>query len=410
MQLVDTGKRIVFLQLYMAYYIISEGGRTVNYYLMNKNTEAGVFELRHGTFGDEFRFEHTGKSPLPIGFDYIERWIENRKASKHNAHLKQIMADCGCDKTEGFIKITHAASINDTFWIKSESENVSWEQISFYRNPFDETISKMAFEGMGLYGIKVSETSPELSTDGSFRKCWMREDDGQIFLYKRGSDGARNAGLEPYCEVMASEVAQRILGKDAIPYQLVHLHGELASKCPLFTNETYGYAPISRFPINHSSPEALMHFYAELGSETLFRKMIVLDSLIFNVDRHTGNHGVLVENYTQKPIRMAPVFDLNLSLLPYIERSDWEQIGTKMRDYGPVIGEDFTRIGQQAMTSEIRVLLIEMKSFQFSFRGDDKFEPERVKLMEQMIHRQIEALLSGEILYTKDVFMNRASS
>lgn len=96
------------------------------------------------------------------------------------------MADCGCDKTEGFIKITHAASINDTFWIKSEHENVSWEQISFYRNPFDETISKMAFEGMGLYGIKMSETSPELSTDGSFRKCWMREDDGQIFLHKRG--------------------------------------------------------------------------------------------------------------------------------------------------------------------------------------------------------------------------------
>ena len=120
-------------------------------------------------------------------------------------------------------------------------------------------------------------------------------------------------------------------------------------------------------------------------------KMIVLDSLTFNVDRHAGNHGV-PENDTQKPIRMAPVFDLNLSMLPYIERSDWEHIGTKMRDYGPRIGEDFTRIGQQAMTSEIRAILIGMKSFQFSFRGDEKFEPERVKLMEQMIHKQIEAL------------------
>lgn len=377
---------------------------------MNKNTEVGVFELNHGTFGDEFRFEHTGKSPLPIGFDYIERWIENRKASKHNAHLKQIMADCGCDKTEGFIKITHAASINDTFWIKAENENVSWEQISFYRNPFDETISKLAFEGMGLYGIKMSETSPELSTDGSFRKCWMRDDDGQIFLYKRGSDGARNAGLEPYCEVMAAEVAQKLLGKDAIPYELVHLHGELASKCPLFTDEKYGYVPISRFPINHSSPEAMMQFYKDLDSETLFRKMIVLDSLTFNVDRHSGNHGVLVENDTQKPVRMAPVFDLNLSLLPYIERSDFPQIGSKMRDYSPVIGEDFTRIGQQAMTSEIRSILIDMKSFQFSFRGDDKFEPERVNLMEQMLHKQIEALLSREILYTKDVFMPEQKS
>lgn len=115
----------------------------MKYYLMNKNTEVGCFELLHGTFGDEFRFKHTGKSPLPIGFDYIDKWIENRKASKHNAHLKQIMADCGCDKTEGFIKITHAASINDTFWIKSEQENVSWQDISFYQNPFDETICEL---------------------------------------------------------------------------------------------------------------------------------------------------------------------------------------------------------------------------------------------------------------------------
>ena len=138
-----------------------------------------------------------------------------------------------------------------------------------------------------------------------------------------------------------------------------------------------------------------MRFYAELGSETLFRKMIVLDSLTFNVDRHAGNHGVLVEHATQKPLRMAPVFDLNLSMLPYIERSDWEHIGTKMRDYGPRIGEDFTRIGQQAMTSEIRAILIGMNSFQFSFHGDEKFEPERVKLMVDDVDTIVMALANN---------------
>lgn len=51
----------------------------MKYYLMNKNAEVGTFELRHGTFGDEFRFEHTGKSPLPIGFDYIENGLRTEK-------------------------------------------------------------------------------------------------------------------------------------------------------------------------------------------------------------------------------------------------------------------------------------------------------------------------------------------
>lgn len=59
--------------------------------------------------------------------------------------------------------------------------------------------------------------------------------------------------------------------------------------------------------------------------------------------------GTLKNNETQAPICMAPIFDLNMALLPYIEREDWTHIGTKMLDYGPRIGEDFTRIGQQTI-------------------------------------------------------------
>ena len=75
---------------------------------------------------------------------------------------------CNCENTEGFIKVTHSASINDTFWIKSDRENISWNDVSLYRNEFDETISKLAFEGIGLYGVEFSSTVPELSTEGSF--------------------------------------------------------------------------------------------------------------------------------------------------------------------------------------------------------------------------------------------------
>lgn len=57
-------------------------------------------------------------------------------------------------------------------------------------------IAKIAFEG-GLYGKEFTTTSPEFGTSGSFAKCWVKEDDG-IYLLKRGSEGARNAGLEPY--------------------------------------------------------------------------------------------------------------------------------------------------------------------------------------------------------------------
>ena len=375
------------------------------HFLMNKDTVVGYIEIQKGELGSNYTFQPKKNIPLPIGFKSIDTWLENRKASKHNSHLRQIMRECGCEQTEGFIKITHAASINDTFWVKSDNEDIVWSQVSFYTNRFDETISKLAFEGLELYGLKLSHTSPELSTEGSFRKCWIRENDSGIYLYKRGGSDARNMGLEPYCEVMASEIAAKLLGHKAVEYELANLHHELASKCLLFTDEKYGYTPVSRFDINSSSADTLLSFYRKIGCEDEFRRMLVLDAITFNTDRHSGNHGVLVENSTQKPIKMAPVFDFNLSLLPYIEEDDMTDIGTTLEKYTPCIGNDFTRIGQTALTSSIRSDLIGLKGFKFSFQGDSRFTHKRVAFIETLINRQIDAILSKDVLYTHDVFI-----
>ena len=175
------------------------------YDLMNKDMIAASFDKKNNNW-----ILLQQNSRLPLGRFEINEWLEDRKAYKHNRHLKQLMIDCGCETTEGFIKITHAASINDTFWIKERNEDVTWDDISFYRNDFNDTISKLAFEGLGLYGVQMSSTSPELTTDGSFRKCWKKED-GVIYLYKRGISGAYNAGLEPYCEALASEIIKRCI-------------------------------------------------------------------------------------------------------------------------------------------------------------------------------------------------------
>ena len=76
-------------------------------------------------------------------------------------------------------------------------------------------------------------------------------------------------------------------------------------------------------------------------------------------------------------------------MLPYVLPDEFENIGNKMLEYGPRIGDDFTRIGQMALTSEIRAKLINLKGFEFSFRGDETFSKERVHFLEQMIERQI---------------------
>ncbi len=368
------------------------------YYLMNKDVIAASLCKANNRWNLSRQ-----KAELPVGKFEINSWLEDRKAHKHNHHLKQLMIDCGCDTTEGFIKITHAASINDSFWIRKVDENVAWNDISFYRNDFNETISKLAFEGLGLYGIQMSSTSPELTTDGSFRKCWKKED-GKICLYKRGISGAYNAGLEPYCEALASEIIHR-MDSTSVQYSVLKFHGETATKCKVFTDENIGFVPLRKLVDRNITLDGLLEYFECLGCREAFQRMLVMDAVIFNVDRHLGNVGVLVNNDTQKILGIAPNFDFNLSMLPYVTREEFDYIGTKLLDYGPAVGNDFTRVGQEMLTSEIRQGLIQLQGFRFTFRGNKDFEPWRVKIMEDMVNLQIKAILRGQILYTKDVFV-----
>ena len=91
-------------------------------------------------------------------------------------------------------------------------------------------------------------------------------------------------------------------------------------------------------------------------------------------------------------------------------KEEFEQVGTKLLDYGPAIGNDFTRVGQEMLTSEIRKELVNLRGFRFSFRGNKDFAPWRVKMMEDMVHQQIQAILKGEILYTRDVFVPKETA
>ena len=381
------------------------------YFLMNKNTVVAAFDKKPATaFSDAVMFtevERTGK--LPFGFDDINTWIDSRKSSKHNAHLQKIMRQMGCDDNEGFIRTTHAATINDTFWVKSDRESLTWEQVSLYSNQFTEAISRLAFEGVGLYVADFSSTSPELACEGSFRKCFRKEEQrgnfgSDIFIYKRGNE--YGAGLEPYCEMLASEIAAIISPENYVPYNTVLLHGKLASKCNLFTNEQYGYASFSKL-MKAKGLQDVFDYFESIGASQTFREMLVVDSLCFNQDRHAGNYGVLFNNDTLEITCMAPIFDLNLSMLPYVSMSDFENIGDKLFEYAPVLGDDFTRIGQMAMNDKLRDRVKTICDFSFAFRGDDTFTPDRIKAVEAVIRKQAAALLSTETLRTRDVFFSQ---
>lgn len=365
--------------------------------LLNKDTPILQFESKYGMLGEvileETKYFEENK---PIGFENIQDWLEHRRAPKHRKHIARLLHECGCDNLEGYIRVSYALNLNDTFWVKPVDSNKCWNEVSLYRNPFNELISHIAFEG-GLYGEQFSTTSPEFTTEGAFAKCWIREEDN-INLVKGGSTGARNAGKEPHSEFYAAQIAN-IICKNNVGYKMATYRNKIVSKCQLFTSEKEGFIPVYKLIRSHPQSDDLIKFYDSIGCLDDFRRMVVLDALIINDDRHLGNHGVLIDNDTQKILRMAPVFDHNQALLPYAEEEEFENISEYLKMKGPRIGADFNLAANAMLTPEIRADLINLKGFKFQKDGKYDLPDDRLKHLEELIEKQIEGILHSKSLY-----------
>lgn len=154
-----------------------------------------------------YRYEEVevASTYLPYGFTDINDWIDGRQIAKHRVSIVKLMRELGLTTRHDFIGMVRCLSLADTFWMRRADEGMTWEEVSLYRNPFDDVIARIAFDGTGMYGRRNSPTSPEYATSGSFAKCWVREE-GRISLPKRGSTGGVNAGFEPCSEELAADL------------------------------------------------------------------------------------------------------------------------------------------------------------------------------------------------------------
>ena len=211
--------------------------------------------------------------------------------------------------------------------------------------------------------------------------------------------------------MISSEIAAVISPNNYVKYDLTRLHNKLSSKCNLFTNEMLGYASFAKVQDKGRRLQQVFDFYQSIGSEQEFREMLVIDALCFNTDRHLGNFGILFDNDTLSPIRMAPAFDFNLSMLYKFtdEQLQENNAGRYLYDLMPKLGDDFTRIGQLGMNSTIAERVRKLKDFSFSFSGDDVFTKDRLEATLNIILRQADALLSQEQLFVRDVFPSSES-
>ncbi|MCR5318150.1 MAG: hypothetical protein K6E22_07975 [Treponema sp.] len=337
------------------------------------------------------------QQPLPFWCQPLSTWVANRSSAKHRAHVEKILEMCGGKTKSGFIALTHCLSLTDTLWVKSDRESVTWKDVNLYENNFDEVVSKLSFDGNGLFGIQMSTTSPELTTDGAYDKCWLNEKDG-IHLIKTGSEGARNTGLEPYGEVLASQVFEKLC--KSVKYSLRKFDGRVVSDCKIFTSQEFGYKPISLFlksGVKYGLAETL-EIYRDFGCEDEFRRMVVADCITLNCDRHFGNFGFMVNNDTFERTVLNPCFDFNMAFVPFAEEgSDFGRPELDFDQYlsrrGPVIGSDYVAPAKAILTPQIKKCVEEIRETQLKVPCDQKFTEHRLSQMNMIKNVQCDRIL-----------------
>lgn len=360
------------------------------YILLNKDVPILEFHCRRNDFDEPEFFEDYWHTDLrPIGYQGLAAFLDHRKAPKHRKHIQRLLEQYGCDDLEGFLRVTHALSLNDTFWVREADSVLSWHEVSLYTNPFSEIISEAAFDGI-VSETDLSSTSPEFGTDGYYAKCWKREHNG-IFLYKSGS---AHYEIEPLSEYLAAQLSSRLC-PGAVLYDMDFYHEKLVSKCPLFTDERMGLAKAGAvFCGEKRTIPELLAFFEGIGSGDAFRRMCVLDAVILNTDRHYGNFGVLFDTDTLKIQEMAPVFDHNRSLLPELDNDQLANPTRYLRHYKPKLGRDFLSNARGLLTDNIRRDLTGLKDFTFQQHPRIHAEQTRLDALSKIVQEQIRLILS----------------
>lgn len=361
----------------------------MTYVLMNKDTPWLLFSCERDEYDEVQLSELEWFTDLrPLGYVDLFTFLDRRKAPKHRKHIEQLLERYGCTDIDGFIRVTHAVSLNDTFWVKEEGSSLKWADVSLYSNSFDEMIANAAFDG-AISDTDLSSTSPEFGTDGSYAKCWVRESDG-IYLCKSGS---ATFELEPLSEYLASQLAE-IICNEYVSYDMDFLHHKLVSKCRLFTDEHFGLVKAGRVVTGGKSIASLLDYFERIGSGNAFRRMCIFDSLILNIDRHLGNFGVLMDNDSMEVIRMAPVFDNNRSLCFDLDNDQLKNIDWYLKKIKPSIGSDFIFTARGLLTDDIRQELKNLKGFTFSQHPKISVDQERLDLLSRIVYRQIDSILA----------------
>lgn len=234
----------------------------------------------------------------------VEGWLASRAIDQHRTNsrlLKKALRLRTADDAQTALAV-NAATVTDRYWFRPEGSTACYEDIRFKENYFDSLALRGDPDG---FSHKPSRT-PELTNTGSFEKCW-RLIDGRWWMYKSGNQN------EYFSELFICRLAEK-LGFPVAHYEMDN--GYIRTRD--FTNGArLNFEPLSSLMDNNDDYSDCFAAVSERSKELAkqYLQIVWLDTVCYNMDRHTGNLGFLRDIKSGEIVSMAPNYDNNIALI-----------------------------------------------------------------------------------------------
>ena len=294
--------------------------------LMHKRTQVASIELDDATgfiqkIGEIYAPEH-----LPVGIHVrhgvadrteLNQWWTDRSIPASRSGIREALEILEIANTKLLLLRCYGLSLSDQYWIKPDGSDLTWEDVNFFDNSFSDDIGDVLF-GAPKKDNALNFSSPDNTSDGFLKKRW-KIIDGKRCLIKGGSNPFRQ---QPFNEVIATKIMER-LDIPHVPYTLVWNKEAPYSVCEDFVDENTELIPAWRVMMTqkkNNSTSVYQHFVNCCGAlgvadvVPFLDRMITLDYIMANEDRHFNNFGLISNAETLEGIGMAPIYDSGSSL------------------------------------------------------------------------------------------------
>ena len=237
-----------------------------------------------------------------------DMWLETRAIDSHRANsrlLKKALRLQEKDDISTVINV-NGATITDNYWIKPIDSDLTYDDIKFDNDYFSRLALKGTYDSFNRAANSKHTKTPELTNIGSFEKCW-RLIDGKWWMYKIANQN------ELFSELFTYE-----LGKSIGMNMAIYERGNGCIKSLDFTNgASVNFEPAFAFMGDNEDYEDVVKKLQELCPAAIpdYIRMIFLDAVVANPDRHTSNFGLMRDIKTGKLLGLAPIFDHNMALI-----------------------------------------------------------------------------------------------